>query len=142
MLGPVRRTRAALGAGAMVVALALVGGCDGTVGIDGTKVPKVGSAAAPPSCAQVCARLAQLCGLEPHDCTLQDAGGYCDTLYDDAHRVCVGQAATCQIADECQNAEPSGDAGGDEASPDDAAAGEAGGDDAAAVDAATDAKGD
>ncbi len=115
MLALVSGWRCTGGAVVVVAALALLAGCGDAGGIDGSQVPKVGSTDAPPTCAQVCDRLEQLCGVRPLDCTLEDAGGYCDTVFDDTHRVCVGQAETCQIADECENAAEPDDAGADDA---------------------------
>ena len=92
--------------------------CTQNPSIDGTTVAKIGSPGNPPSCADVCTRLVKLCGMAPQDCTLADAGGYCDQSFDYEHRLCVGQAPNCSEATACSNAVPDAapvDAGSDDA---------------------------
>jgi hypothetical protein len=107
------------------VAMALLWACHANPSIDGTKVPKIGSEAAPPSCPALCDRLAKLCGYAPFDCV----NGCAD--YDEDHRACIGQAANCQAAlTDCTNAEEpdAGDEAGDEAGSDDDGGDDAGSD--------------
>ena len=87
----------------------VVAACTQNPSIDGTTVPKIGSSAAPPDCKDLCPRIAKLCGFAPQDCTVPDGGGYCDQYYDDTHRTCAGQAATCKELSECSNEVPDAD---------------------------------
>ena len=114
-----------------VAVLAIVA-CRDNPNIDGSKVPTVGDPDAGdiPTCAQICPRLAALCGYAPDDCTDADAGGYCDTqLADDATLSCMGVAASCQDARDCGGSEPAPT--DDSGSTDETATGE-GGDDSSA----------
>lgn len=86
-------------AGALAAALALWA-CRANPSIDGAKIPPIGSEAAPPKCPDLCERLAKLCGYAPVGCVDSCAN------YDEDHRACVGQAASCQSAlQDCTNAE-------------------------------------
>ncbi len=101
-------------------------GCHANPDVDGKAVAAVGSESAPPDCQAVCNRLVGLCGYAPVDCTNADESGYCDTELTDPVRVCMGAAETssCQAAWDCfaNEAPVEEDAGGDDASPDAAAA--------------------
>jgi hypothetical protein len=89
--------------------------CRANPSIDGSKVAKIGSAAAPPSCPDVCDRLVRLCGYAPVGCVESCAD------FDDGHKVCLGQAASCQDAlQSCEDADEDEDAGEDAANDDDA----------------------
>ncbi|HVJ90082.1 MAG TPA: hypothetical protein VM580_09785 [Labilithrix sp.] len=61
--------------------------------IDGSKVPKIGTPDAPPSCTDLCARIDQLCGFGPVGCVET-----CGADHTDEQRVCIGQANSCQEA--------------------------------------------
>lgn len=95
--------------------------------IDGSKVPPIGSAAAPASCEDLCQRLAALCGYAPVAC-VETCASETDG-WDDTHKVCAGEAASCSDALSCANEEVDGDAGEEEGEED-------GGDTAGDLDAA------
>jgi hypothetical protein len=103
----------ALGCGAVIAA------CTSNPSIDGSQVAPIVN----PDCAQACKRLAALCGYAPTGdlCTTPAGDGYCDTQFDTDHLACVGQAASCQDAWDCTNAEAPADDAGDGAATDDAA---------------------
>lgn len=90
--------------------------------IDGSKVAPVGSDSAPPTCDEVCTRLAALCGYAPVGCVETCGAPAEENGWDDAHRTCKGSAASCRDALECANAEAEeeGDAGEEEAGDEDA----------------------
>ncbi|CAN5688574.1 hypothetical protein BH09MYX1_BH09MYX1_32350 [soil metagenome] len=109
--------------------------CTQNPSIDGSTVAKIGSSANPPTCTELCPRIAKICGLLPQQCTLGDGGGYCDQYFDDQHRVCAGQAGTCLELESCSNVVVDTDAATD-------AGEDAGEGDADAEDAKTDAPAD
>lgn len=91
-----------------VAALASIVGwaCSENPSIDGQNVPKIGGLA-PPSCEDACSRLQGLCGYPPVDCVALCSSA--EEGYDDAHRICIGQASSCREAlESCENEEPDG----------------------------------
>lgn len=78
---------------AVLVAAGLGLACRDNPSIDGASVPRVGSASAPPTCEQVCERLAQLCGYAPVSCVER-----CTEEADEGGRVCRGEASSCREA--------------------------------------------
>lgn len=81
-----------LAASVLVLAAVLLA-CRANPSIDGASVPAVGSASAPPTCEQVCDRLARLCGYAPVSCLES-----CAAEADEGARLCRGQAASCREA--------------------------------------------
>lgn len=123
---------------ASLTVAAVIAACRDVPGIDGSGVPTVGRNDAPPTCREVCDRLAALCGYAPSDCPEACAD------YDDGHRGCVGQARSCQEAlQSCTNA-PVDEAGPEGDADDDASDDGAPSDDATSEepDAASDASDD
>lgn len=107
----------------LVSCLWLVAACHDNPHIDGALVPPIGTPGQPPACDAVCGRIVALCGTAFVGCPEA-----CANEFDDVHRACVGQAASCRAAlQECANEERDGgeDGGGD------AGPGEDGGADAA-----------
>jgi hypothetical protein len=125
-----RKLGAALVAASLLLALVMVA-CHANPDIKGSNVATVGSPTDTPTCAQICNRLAALCGYAPVDCTDADAGGYCDTqITDPTELLCVGYGTlndagtydmtkSCQAAWDCIAAGPSNSGGDDSGSTDD-----------------------
>jgi hypothetical protein len=92
---------------AFASALALFVACRENPSLSGSRVAAVSN----PTCPQACDRLKSLCGYPPVDCVKS-----CEDGYDDAHRACIGTAASCQDAlESCATEESDGgdEAGGD-----------------------------
>ncbi|AKU97133.1 hypothetical protein AKJ09_03797 [Labilithrix luteola] len=104
------RSRSVLLASTVALASMGVWACSENPSIDGHNVPKIGGLA-PPSCEDVCNRLAQLCGYAPVDCVARCSSA--EEGDDHAHRICIGQASSCREALEtCGNADSGDQAGG------------------------------
>lgn len=109
-------------------AVTVVIACQSDPGINGESVATVGSPTDIPTCAQVCGRLAALCGYAPVDCTDADGGGYCDlNMTDPNERLCIGYGSlddagnydmtrSCQAAWDCVANEVPPDTSNDDAS--------------------------
>jgi hypothetical protein len=69
-------------------------GCLDNPKIDGSQVPPIDNAM--PSCADICTRIAALCGYAPEgdNCTNADASGYCDLNLTSAGP-CIAEAGSC-----------------------------------------------
>jgi hypothetical protein len=106
-----RKLGAASVAASLLLAMVMMA-CHSNPDIKGSTVATVGSPTDIPTCAQICNRLAALCGYAPVDCTDADAGGYCDTqITDPTELVCIGygslkdpDAGTYTLTQSCQAA--------------------------------------
>jgi hypothetical protein len=79
-------------------------GCLDNPTINGANVPIITDPN--PTCAEVCHRLAELCGYAPEgdpdggngNCTNADASGYCDTQFSPTQITCLTTISSCENA--------------------------------------------